>query len=208
MWRFLGTGKVWGEDIVLDSRELMDHSQAVALTYVEAYTLRRNDLDDVLSEYPEPAARVAKAARRIALQRAMLKYLALARGQTGPRSVVLKEVARGYISVNETFTTEQKVDQVYELVVNGVKKESPVTAPESALTPTQMAERLVPGPNAGVVTAPVSAAPPRGGDEQASKQLAALSGQVQQLVASQAALTELVKTMSSQIQTLQQAQPL
>ena len=161
-----------------------------------------------IRDSPEPAARVAKAARRIALQRAMLKYLALARGQTGPRSVGLKEQGRGYISVNETFTTEQKVDQVYELVVNGVKKESPVTAPESALTPTQMAERLVPGPNAGVVAGPVSAAPPRGGDEQASKQLAALSGQVQQLVASQAALTELVKTMSSQIQTLQQAQPL
>ena len=50
MWRFLGSGKVWGEDVILDTPELIDHSQAVALTYVEAYTLRRNDLDEILEE--------------------------------------------------------------------------------------------------------------------------------------------------------------
>lgn len=29
-WRFLGTGHTWGEDIILDNPELIDHSQAVA----------------------------------------------------------------------------------------------------------------------------------------------------------------------------------
>ena len=52
-WRFLRSGKVWGEDIILDSIELIDHSQAVALTYCETYTLRRRDLDSVLREFPQ-----------------------------------------------------------------------------------------------------------------------------------------------------------
>ena len=27
LWRFLGSGKVWGEDMILDTPELVDHSQ-------------------------------------------------------------------------------------------------------------------------------------------------------------------------------------
>ena len=38
--------------MILDTPELIDHSQAVALTYVEAFTLRRNDLDECMADYP------------------------------------------------------------------------------------------------------------------------------------------------------------
>ena len=57
MWRFLGRGKVWGEDMILDNHELIDHSQAVSLTYVETFTLRRNDLDEILTDFPAAQAR-------------------------------------------------------------------------------------------------------------------------------------------------------
>lgn len=48
--------QVWGEDIILDRLEFIDHSQAVALTYVEAFTLRREDLDELLVRFPEVRA--------------------------------------------------------------------------------------------------------------------------------------------------------
>ena len=81
MWRFLGAKKVWGEDMILDVEELIDHSQAVALTYVEVYTLRRLSLDSVLAEFDEPRAIVERARKRVRLQRAMLKYLTQAAGK-------------------------------------------------------------------------------------------------------------------------------
>ena len=40
MWRFLVVGTVFGEDMILENKSLVDYAQAVALSYVEAYTLR------------------------------------------------------------------------------------------------------------------------------------------------------------------------
>jgi hypothetical protein len=42
-WRFYCKGRVWGDDFILENRELIDHSQAVALGYTEVYTLRLVD---------------------------------------------------------------------------------------------------------------------------------------------------------------------
>ena len=42
-WRFFGVGKVWGEDMLIKNPELVDHAQGVAVTYVEAYYLRKSD---------------------------------------------------------------------------------------------------------------------------------------------------------------------
>jgi len=116
MWRFLSIGKVWGEDVIVDNPELIDHSQAVGLTYVETYTLRRNDLDDVLLEFPVAAQRVHRAARRVALARSLLRYLCMKQGRT-PRSVALRSDAKGFVTVNETLTMEQKVSELYECLV-------------------------------------------------------------------------------------------
>ena len=118
MWRFLGAGKVWGEDMIMQNMHLVDHSQAVALTYVEAYTLRRNDLMDVLEAYPGPATRVHKAGRRMTIQRLILRFLCRENGRAGPRSIALPENAKGYVTVNETTTVEQKVDQLVEHVTS------------------------------------------------------------------------------------------
>jgi len=111
MWRFLGTRKVFGEDIILDTDELMDHAQAVALTYVEAYTLRRHALDEVALDYEVAYIAVHCAARRITMQRAMLKYLTQKMGKRGPCSFILKSMAYGAETVDEKLTVEQKVDR-------------------------------------------------------------------------------------------------
>jgi hypothetical protein len=48
-WRFLREGRVWGDDMILVDPALMDHAQAVALTFVEAFTLTYEDLEEVLN---------------------------------------------------------------------------------------------------------------------------------------------------------------
>jgi len=110
MWRFLGRGKTWGEDMVLDSLELMDHSQAVALTYVETFTLRRNDLEEVLLDFPIASERIRKAARRITMQRALLKYMCVHVKQKSVRSFAPRSEASGFTEVRNGMSLEQKVD--------------------------------------------------------------------------------------------------
>jgi len=119
MWRFLGSGQVWGEDMIIDNPELMDHSQAVALTYVEAYTLRRNHLFAVLADYPAAKAVVHKASRRVLMQRAFLKHLCLLNGKAGPRSIALRAQARGFKVVHDVYSTDQKVDRIYAVIARG-----------------------------------------------------------------------------------------
>jgi len=110
LWRFLGCGKVWGEDMILDSPELIDHSQAVALTYVETFTLRRNDLDECMNDFPVAYRRVRKAARRITMQRALLKYLCETLEGRPVRSFATRSAARGFTEVRSGMSVEQKID--------------------------------------------------------------------------------------------------
>lgn len=112
MWRFLGSGKVWGEDMILDNMDLMDHSQAVALTYVEAYTLRRSELEDCLVDFPEITACVRKASRKILMQRALLLFLVKRCGREGPKSIPMKSSAHGFNTIPQTLSLENKVDSI------------------------------------------------------------------------------------------------
>ena len=111
MWRFLGARRVWGEDFILNDRdELVDHSQAVALSYVEVYTLRKFALTTLFADHPYAEAMMQRAARRIAVQRALLTYLVRVNGGKGPRSFVPRSMANEPDIVEDEFTMAQKVD--------------------------------------------------------------------------------------------------
>jgi hypothetical protein len=115
MWRFLRSGKVWGEDMILESLELIDHSQAVALTYVEAYTLRKRDLMGTIKDFPAPYLIVKRAMRRMTLQRALLKYLCISTGKTkGPASFAPRSQAKGYTFVPDVPNLVQKVETILD----------------------------------------------------------------------------------------------
>ena len=73
-WRFMRGGKVWGDDMIIDALHLMDHSQAVAITYVEVFILTRESLDSSAEGYPHALTVIDRAARRIRLQRALLIF--------------------------------------------------------------------------------------------------------------------------------------
>ena len=63
-----------------------------------------------LAQYPEAKERVTRAARRVAMQRALLKHLAKHNGKRMPNSFVPRSAAEGYSEVQEQRTLEQKVD--------------------------------------------------------------------------------------------------
>lgn len=112
MWRFLGGGHTWGEDIILDNAELVDHSQAVALTYLECFTLRRNDMEEALAEVPAVQHVVRRAARKLSMQRALIRHLVGAvKGRT-PLSFVTQSAARGCEAVSASLTVAQKLDEI------------------------------------------------------------------------------------------------
>ena len=113
-WRFLGARKVWGEDIILDTIELIDHAQAVALTYVECFTLRRNALDALLAEYDLPCRVVRNAAKRITLQRALLKYMTQYNGKRGPCSFIMRSMSSGADLVDDRLTIDEKMTVAME----------------------------------------------------------------------------------------------
>ena len=48
--------------------------QAVCLSFVEVFTLSREDLEDVLREFPDANSSIEHAAKRMQLQRYLLLY--------------------------------------------------------------------------------------------------------------------------------------
>jgi hypothetical protein len=100
MWRFLRRNAVWGDDMLLNNAGLIDHAQAVALTYVEALTLSRPAFEEVAVHFALATARVRKAMRRVLAQRALMRYLAIHAGGVGARSFVAREMASGYSYVS------------------------------------------------------------------------------------------------------------
>lgn len=99
MWRFLGINAVWGEDMLLDNPSLIDHAQAVAITFVEVSTLSRSAFEEVAVHFNGPTLRVRKAMRRVLAQRALTRYLAQKAGGVGARSFVAQELASGFTFV-------------------------------------------------------------------------------------------------------------
>ena len=123
MWRFLGRGTTWGEDVILDSPELIDHSQAVALTYCETYTLRRADMEAALREAPAVRQLVRRAARKLQIQRAMLKYLCMKWQGRLPKSFSAQSAAQGYSEVyshQDHLSVDQKLTHIVEVRCNSL----------------------------------------------------------------------------------------
>ena len=101
--------------MILETPELIDHSQAVALTYVEAYTLRKRDLMSKVKDFPEATRIIRRAMRRMTLQRALLKYLCMATGkEKGPASFAPRSQAKGHTFVPDIPSLEQKVEGLVE----------------------------------------------------------------------------------------------
>ena len=87
-WRCVSRGKVWGEDMILDNVSLIDYSEAVAMTYLEVFTLDRPSLDAASKQFPTCGARVTAAARRMLIQRTFIKKVRAPQGSLSPRGLL------------------------------------------------------------------------------------------------------------------------
>jgi len=77
----LRSGSTWGDDMILSAKVLRDTRPATALTYVETISLQREDLDDVLADYPASKRVVQASAMRLALKRTVVLLKAYADSQ-------------------------------------------------------------------------------------------------------------------------------
>lgn len=152
-WKFLGIGRVWGEDILLDNEELVDHTQAVALVYTETYTLSRISFIESINEFPKAKALISKAIKRVSVYRAMLiklinynakepvispdgvslgrqKTVDLVRatsisdgGRRRPMSFCPKSCASGYEKADDSLSLDQKINVLMDSVMMTSGKE-------------------------------------------------------------------------------------
>lgn len=152
-WRFLGVGKVWGEDVMFTNPRLIDHAQAVAMTYSETYTLRRVDFEDSLGEHPELRPHIERMVRRITIRRALTLYLR-SRAHRAVRSFIPAFQASGYELVDDQITVEQKIDAIL------ASKEEP-TPPRPGSPPSGFPSTASPLPPPGTMP-PLGSVPANG----------------------------------------------
>ena len=92
-----------------------------------------------LAQYPEAKERVTRAARRVAMQRALLKHLAKHNGKRMPNSFVPRSAAEGYSEVQEQRTLEQKVDALLAISQQSQpqRSQSQSQSPSRSQSPTR-----------------------------------------------------------------------
>lgn len=115
LWRFHGANSVWGEDMLLESRALMCHAQAVAMTYCEAFTLDREQFLDVGQLHPGPMALVRRRMRRVMGMRIIIKHVCASQGMPS-RSFVSEKDAEGYTFVQDSLPPTE-IDRRFERVL-------------------------------------------------------------------------------------------
>ena len=114
LWRFLGPNSVWGEDMLIEELDLVCHAQAVALTYVEVFTLTKAAFEEVSENFPGPMSRVYKMMKKICLQRALLSYLQRHNGFKGAKSFVGRSRASGVSYVSTVMSIEKRIEKILE----------------------------------------------------------------------------------------------
>ena len=96
MWRFLGAGRVWGEDFLLaPDFEMVDHAQAVALTFCETFSLTRANFDAAAQYYEEPMEYIRRFVKKFRLKRALLNYLVVEKAHGKLKSFVPRSASDG-----------------------------------------------------------------------------------------------------------------
>ena len=79
--KILREGAVWGEDqVLLNSWKLLDHCTCVSLTFVEVFTLHRDQLELALERFPEDARQVHRAYVRLAFKGAIWHHVKSSQG--------------------------------------------------------------------------------------------------------------------------------
>lgn len=106
--KFLSSGDVWGEDMILENPDLVDYSNVAAVTFVEVFALSRESLQMALNESPISAERLRKRSRRMLVQRLVIRKLR-EETQTEVSSFVTRDKVKTELPVQD-LSLEGKVD--------------------------------------------------------------------------------------------------
>lgn len=110
LWRFMGAGRTWGEDFLLaPDFEMVDHAQAVALTFVETYSLSRKNFDSAAEFYVEPIQVIRSYVKRYRLKRALINYMVIHKNGGFVKSYVSRSRSTGFDILPEILDFEKKV---------------------------------------------------------------------------------------------------
>lgn len=71
--KVLTSGKVWGEDMILQSAHLRSKFAARCMTYVEVYMIGRDDLISLAMRYPATLKLIRRSAFRLGFRREMIR---------------------------------------------------------------------------------------------------------------------------------------
>jgi len=74
-WRLHCSGRVVGQDMIIDDPRLLDHSEAVSLSYAETFRLTRGCLEMVCRQHPSIDVAIEKASRRLRIQRKLILFM-------------------------------------------------------------------------------------------------------------------------------------
>lgn len=66
-----GRGSIWGEDIILDAKQLRFNIAALSLTYLSVYALSKEDLCSAIQLHPDVRASIRHSAVQLAVSRGM-----------------------------------------------------------------------------------------------------------------------------------------
>ena len=151
--RVLTAGSVWGEDMLLDSHWLMSKFCARAMTYLEVYTIGREQLMEAASQFPYTRKHLRRCAVRLAVRREFVRLSKLARAE---READMLNVASELRTpgASKKFMIDQMLDKA-----SGVKGEKTHNLTRSLSTGEH--EMLPPPPPLSPTKGPSSVPPQR-----------------------------------------------
>lgn len=159
--RVLTAGSVWGEDMLLDSQWLVSKHCARAMTYLEVYTISREQLMDAARFFPHTIAHLRRCAIRLAVRREFIRLSKLA---TAEREAAL-ELSGSFVARKKSFLIDQMLDKA-----SGFEKQKQVLSrgdmlrqdlvPGDALALAGSGHHLEPSPIRTASRAPPAAQPP------------------------------------------------
>mmetsp|Transcript_6920 Transcript_6920/g.18182 ORF Transcript_6920/g.18182 Transcript_6920/m.18182 type:complete len:386 (+) Transcript_6920:11-1168(+) len=212
--RFWTQGTVWGEDMILENVDLIDFAQATAVTYVEVFALRREDLEEACRMFPTPAARLHRQARKMLVQRLVIRYLRRATNED-VKSFVPREQLKGGEAPLKDLRLEAKIDllisadpetkQKYDKLigVQGVDSTPPPAASPSPATGGLKRSALTGSSAAGTPGGAKASHAGKGGHTQSSRSVAK-SAALQRLAQANAELIERQQQLADELARLQE----
>jgi len=107
--KVLGTGKVWGHDVILTTEHLRHHFPARAMNFLEAYYISREELIALGKRHPETARTIRSHAIWMALRRELVSKANLMKGEhklANAAASLLDAVTKGDVKVKPAVSSD------------------------------------------------------------------------------------------------------